>query len=103
MDNNIMYCKAYAYSSLLQAKLFLLINKQEKAVVCLYNKKPSTKFYVDGLDEILKKIFFFEEFNGCYSFISDSQISTNSSNIRLLLYPFDIIKSCYDKETINLL
>jgi len=103
MNNNFIYCKAYAYSTSLKAKLFLIINKQEKIIVCLFNKKTSTNIYVDGLDKILKKVFFFENFNECYSFISENPISTNSEHVKILLYPFDIIKSCYNNETLSLL
>lgn len=103
MDDEILYCKSYAYSSLLDAKLFLIEFNKSKVIICLHNVN-NLQIYIDNLDKFLKDIFFFEKFIDKYTVVSSQLILTRSNNARILLYPFStdrIFQNLSAKELIE--
>ena len=74
---------------------------QKKIIVCVDDQKPSTELSIDGLDWIIKDIFFFEDFNDKYFFVSQNKLIANDFNkIQSLLYPYET-SSFFKKIEIN--
>lgn len=87
MDNKFLYCKAYAYSSILDVKMFLLQSAEMKNIVYMHNRNNSS-INIEDLDGFIRDVFFFEDFSDEYVVVSFSKILTKSNNARIVLYPF---------------